>query len=187
MRTSNHPALRLQGHVPKEQSWLCTALHNSACKGVRSAQLCTVLRSSATVAGTIRVPPPATSSRSTAAGCTFVHAGNSSPTPTHRGTVNTAHRTPFVEHQSDRISPTTPLTEAQQRWIGAYLQVANGRRFFSPTLDEIAEAASICKSRAYQIGNELVEKGYVVRHVGGSRNLELVRRQDGTEVPRWFA
>lgn len=97
--------------------------------------------------------------------------------------MNTVHVSPVP----DRLSPTAPLTEPQRRWIEGYTSVASGRRFFSPTLEEIADAASMCRSRAYQISQELESKGYVIRHSGGSRNLELVKLADGTEVPRWFA
>jgi hypothetical protein len=101
--------------------------------------------------------------------------------------LNTQAHTRFVEPQPDRLTPGAPLTEPQTRWIAAYLKVAAGRRFFAPSLEDIADAASMCRSRACQLGKELEAKGYVVRHIGGARNLELVKLADGTEVKRWFA
>lgn len=96
-------------------------------------------------------------------------------------------QTRYVEPQPERMLPESPLTEPQERWIAAYLKVANGRRFFAPSLEDIAEQGGMCRTRAYQLSKELEAKGYVIRHVGGSRNLELVKLADGTEVPRWFA
>jgi len=79
------------------------------------------------------------------------------------------------------------LTTAERSFLREYARLASGRRFYSPTLQQLADAIGCSKSYAFLLSRQLATKGYVDIHPESSRSVELRRLEDGTEVQPWYA
>lgn len=90
------------------------------------------------------------------------------------------------------IDTTTPiadttLTDAEVAVVEAYVRIANGRRFYSPTLSELALVTGYSRAQVHNLARQLEQKGWMHIHRGSKRSLELMRLADGTEVDPWYA
>lgn len=96
--------------------------------------------------------------------------------------MNTTAHTDAILHQADTI-----LTDAEVAVVEAYVRIAHGRRFYSPTISELSLSTGYSRTYVHQVARQLEEKGWMRIHRESKRALELMRLADGTGVDPWYA